>query len=52
MSYLNKVKTTLCQCGRTMMSGRHQQYNARVNGKMVCADCYIDEIYKSRGVEA
>lgn len=42
-----QIKTTLCPKCKTgkVMTGRHQPFNAKDDGKIVCNDCKVAAIY-------
>lgn len=54
MGYTNKTKTRPCpnKCGGSIMTDElHRDFNAKVDGKRVCPDCKVKEIYASLGVK-
>lgn len=48
VAFRNEIKTTDCPngCGNKVMTGRHQEFNARdKSGKIVCVECKVAELY-------
>ena len=55
---MHNLKKKMCpECGQDkLIAYRMGEYNPNarspISNRRICLDCYIDEMYKSRGVEA